>query len=128
MTDTDLITAGGGSDSDAMPTAVATDTPAAPAAAPARRGALTSLVLPELRAMAKEIGIEGASGMRKSELIAAIRERRGEKNSGAPAAEAAPSQPAPAADRAVERREEQRRSGRRGRSEPAGSGGRPCRR
>ncbi|KRE29483.1 transcription termination factor Rho [Mycobacterium sp. Soil538] len=102
MTDTDLITAGGGSDSDALPTAVATDTPAAPAAAPARRGALTSLVLPELRAMAKEIGIEGASGMRKSELIAAIRERRGEKNSGAPAAEAAPSQPAPAADGAVE--------------------------
>ncbi|WP_263997392.1 Rho termination factor N-terminal domain-containing protein [Mycolicibacterium vanbaalenii] len=35
--------------------------------------------------MAKEIGVEGASGMRKSELIAAIRERRGEAN-GKPAA------------------------------------------
>ena len=99
MTDTDLITAGGSSDSDAPPTAVATDTPSA---APARRGALTSLVLPELRAMAKEIGVEGASGMRKSELIAAIRERRGEKNSGAPAAESAPSRPAPATDGAAE--------------------------
>ena len=42
------------------------------------RGSLTSLVLPELRALAKEIGVDGASGMRKSELIAAIRERRGE--------------------------------------------------
>ncbi|WNG86155.1 transcription termination factor Rho [Mycobacterium sp. ITM-2016-00317] len=88
MTDTDLITAGG-SDSGELPNTVSADAsssqaaPAAgdaPAAARARRGALTSLVLPELRAMAKEIGVEGASGMRKSELIAAIRERRGEAN------------------------------------------------
>ena len=38
------------------------------------------MVLPELRALAKQVGVEGASGMRKSELIAAIRERRGESN------------------------------------------------
>ena len=38
------------------------------------------MVLPELRALAKQIGVEGASGMRKGELIAAIRERRGESN------------------------------------------------
>ena len=38
------------------------------------------MVLPELRALAKQVGVEGASGMRKSELIAAIRERRGEAN------------------------------------------------
>ena len=36
------------------------------------------MVLPELRALANEVGVKGASGMRKSELIAAIRERRGE--------------------------------------------------
>ncbi|MDY6999345.1 MAG: Rho termination factor N-terminal domain-containing protein, partial [Actinomycetota bacterium] len=88
MTDTDLITAGGSTDSGQLPNSVTADAsspeeskaPAAEDAAPARRGSLTSLVLPELRALAKEIGVEGASGMRKSELIAAIRERRGESN------------------------------------------------
>ena len=81
MTDTDLITAGGSTESSELPNTVTPDsTPSAERSAPAaeRRGALTSMVLPELRAMAKEIGVEGASGMRKGELIAAIRERRGE--------------------------------------------------
>ncbi|MBV8965625.1 MAG: Rho termination factor N-terminal domain-containing protein, partial [Mycobacteriaceae bacterium] len=36
------------------------------------------MVLPELRALANEVGVKGASGMRKNELIAAIRERRGD--------------------------------------------------
>ena len=36
------------------------------------------MVLPELRALANSVGVKGASGMRKSELIAAIRESRGE--------------------------------------------------
>ena len=66
------------------------------------------MVLPELRALAKEIGVDGASGMRKSELIAAIRERRGEskartggdaKNGGAPS-DAAPA-PVESADRSA---------------------------
>jgi transcription termination factor Rho len=34
------------------------------------------MVLPELRALANEVGVKGTSGMRKNELIAAIRERR----------------------------------------------------
>jgi transcription termination factor Rho len=36
------------------------------------------MVLPELRALASEVGVKGASAMRKNELIAAIREQRGE--------------------------------------------------
>ncbi len=94
MTDTDLIASGGSAESGELPNATTPAEPSAPAAenapdVPAAqsssgnaskddRGSLTSLVLPELRALAKEIGVDGASGMRKSELIAAIRERRGE--------------------------------------------------
>ena len=98
MTETDLITAGGSSDDVALPVSVASDTPeqAAPAEAPAARaassdkgGSLTSMVLPELRALANTLGVKGASAMRKSELVAAIREQRGDAN-GRPAAEAAP--------------------------------------
>ncbi|WP_319451144.1 MULTISPECIES: transcription termination factor Rho [unclassified Mycobacterium] len=109
MTDTDLITAGGSSEDVALPDPVnsnlpeqvppaASDEPAvappavvAPVAAVAageRTGSLTGMVLPDLRALANEVGIKGASAMRKSELIAAIREQRGETN-GAPAAPAA---------------------------------------
>ena len=106
MTDTDLITAGGSTESAELPNTVTAERtspaePDAPVATPAaedasttaasegsaapasggRRGSLTGMVLPELRALAKEIGVDGASGMRKSELIAAIRDRRGESNS-----------------------------------------------
>jgi transcription termination factor Rho len=96
VTETDLFTAGSSENAE-LPNTVTTDsspaeadasvtTPTAETApkadvAPGDRAAsLTSLVLPELRALAKEIGVEGASGLRKSELIAAIRERRGESN------------------------------------------------
>ena len=37
---------------------------------------LTALRLPELQALASEIGVSGTSGMRKSELVDVIRERR----------------------------------------------------
>ncbi|TQC45491.1 transcription termination factor Rho [Rhodococcus sp. WS4] len=60
--------------------------------ADARRGAgLSGMVLTELRTLAGELGIKGISGMRKGDLIAAIKERQG--GSAAPAAavtEAAP--------------------------------------
>jgi transcription termination factor Rho len=42
------------------------------------------MVLPELRALANQVGVKGTSGMRKNELIAAIKEVRGQAN-GVPA-------------------------------------------
>ncbi|WP_067975163.1 transcription termination factor Rho [Mycolicibacter icosiumassiliensis] len=58
-----------------------TITEAAPASAPDNGAAtapadssLSAMVLPELRALANRVGVKGSSGMRKSELIAAIRE------------------------------------------------------
>ncbi|MGE5696018.1 MAG: transcription termination factor Rho [Candidatus Sericytochromatia bacterium] len=83
MTDTDLIAAGSGAEEPDLPaTATTPVSTAATADAPARGaqgdGALATMVLPELRALANEVGVKGTSGMRKNELIAAIRERRGE--------------------------------------------------
>lgn len=76
MTDTDLIA-----------TEAAPDTPEAPAATSSDRagkerrgdglGALSTMVLPELRALASQVGVKGTSGMRKGDLIAAIREHQG---------------------------------------------------
>ncbi|BCI54482.1 transcription termination factor Rho [Mycolicibacterium litorale] len=91
MTDTDLFTADSAEHTElpsivtteSSPAAVTTTTAeTAPTAdvASGNRASLTSMVLPELRALARQIGVEGASGMRKSELIAAIRERRGDGN------------------------------------------------
>ena len=82
MTDTDLITAGESTEGDAPSNAVTTDTPDVKTAASG--GSLTTMVLPELRALANQAGVKGTSGMRKNELIAAIQEIRGQAN-GAPA-------------------------------------------
>ena len=38
----------------------------------AARGSLSSMLLPELQALAGQLGITGASGMRKADLVAAI--------------------------------------------------------
>ena len=47
------------------------------ASAPDAGGSLSTMVLPELRALANSVGVKGTSGMRKGDLISAIRETRG---------------------------------------------------
>jgi transcription termination factor Rho len=78
VTDTELFTAGENTDGDEPSSAVTTDTPDVKTSAPI--GALSTMVLPELRALANQVGVKGSSGMRKNELIAAIKEIRGQAN------------------------------------------------
>jgi transcription termination factor Rho len=78
VTDTDLFTAGESTDSDQLSSPVTTDTPDVKPDAPV--GSLSTMVLPELRALANQAGVKGTSGMRKNELIAAIQEIRGKAN------------------------------------------------
>src|SRR6476659_6664490 len=126
VTETDLITAGGSDENVELPqtqpvnsdksssqgdsaadatngTSTAETAPTADVASGDRPASLSSMVLPELRALAKQIGVAGASGMRKGELVAAIRERRGESNGRPQAASSDSTDTAkPAADTATE--------------------------
>src|SRR5690242_14646142 len=108
VSDTDLITAEGSNDGVDLPSPSNSPSTEAVSPAPAavttvvasgdRPTALTAMVLPDLRALAGQLGIKGSSGMRKSELIAAIREHRGDTNGAAAKAAPAPAaEPAPAA-------------------------------
>lgn len=69
MTDTDLITAPASADT-------TTEAAAPKTRARSARTGLSGMVLSELRALAGELGIKGTSGMRKGDLIAAIKERQ----------------------------------------------------
>ncbi|MBA4025789.1 MAG: transcription termination factor Rho [Gordonia sp.] len=94
MTDTDLITAPGSENTLDLG---GVDTPKAER----RRGTgLSGMVLTELRGLAGELGIKGTSGMRKSDLIAAIKERQSGGSAAAPAktkaAAKAPAEKSPA--------------------------------
>jgi len=69
VSETDLVTAG------TAPEAGAPDTPGGPAA-PTRRKGLSTMLLGDLRQLAGELNIADTAKMRKSDLIAAIKERQ----------------------------------------------------
>jgi transcription termination factor Rho len=77
VTETDLVTADDSTENDKLSNSVTPETSSeADAHSNASDGSLATMVLPELRALANRSGVKGTSGMRKSELIAAIRETR----------------------------------------------------
>ncbi|MGH3636178.1 MAG: Rho termination factor N-terminal domain-containing protein, partial [Mycobacterium sp.] len=87
MTDTDLVTADDSTEDNKLSDSVSTDTPTASDTSASAvetntgsDGSLSTMVLPELRALANRAGVKGTSGMRKNELIAAIRQSRGQAN------------------------------------------------
>jgi transcription termination factor Rho len=85
VTDTDLVTAGGSTENDKLPESVTPDTSSDSGAKQhASDGSLATMVLPELRALANQAGVKGTSGMRKNELIAAIRDSRQGHTNGTP--------------------------------------------
>ena len=92
MTETDLVTAGDSTENHKLSNSVTTNTSvdpdasgsAADTSSSASDGSLATMVLPELRALANRAGVKGTSGMRKNELIAAIRESRQTHANGAP--------------------------------------------
>jgi transcription termination factor Rho len=105
VTDTDLFTAGDSAENGKQSNSVDTDTPGASdrsaPAAPTNSGSdgsLATMVLPELRALANRVGVKGTSGMRKSELIAAIRQTQGHSNGAVPHGADGPPDGSPVAD------------------------------
>jgi transcription termination factor Rho len=68
VSETDLVT------TETAPDAASSDAATPPAR---RRGGLSGMVLAELRQLAGELDIPGTAGMRKGDLIAAIKERQG---------------------------------------------------
>jgi transcription termination factor Rho len=123
VTDTDLITA-----SDRTPQ---TDTPQTASSATQKSesptadvasdgapgGSLNAMVLPELRALAASAGVKGASGMRKGDLISAIREVRGTDSDASPAPESNQRTNSEVGENAHERGQSERGQSERGQSD-----------
>jgi transcription termination factor Rho len=84
VTDTDLSTAGSGAENPELTTSTTPDIPAPDTTEAPASNSLATMVLPELRALANRVGVKGTSGMRKNELIEAIRAREGQANGHAP--------------------------------------------
>ncbi len=116
MTDTDLnvITADESTDGYQLSDSVTTNNQDAQTTASVDKGvdkgagSLSTMVLPELRALANRAGVKGTSGMRKNELIAAIQETRGQGQANGASTTHAPSAqshdesaPAPSSDAAA---------------------------
>lgn len=64
---------------DTIDTATSSATGSAAAGGNARTGALSTLRLPELQALASQLGVKGTSKMRKGDLVDVIRARTGEQ-------------------------------------------------
>ena len=97
MTDTTDLLQGEGTSAERQD-APAPDAAGAARAPRARRratsGGLSAMVLPELQALAGDLGIGGTARMRKSQLIEAIQERQGAGGASAPASPASSGSPA----------------------------------
>ena len=127
MTDTDLITADGSVNQTALPTDATPDV----STSRATGGSLAGMVLPELRALASKVGVKGVSGMRKGDLIEAIRERQsgggkveksesGDDGRNGTSAEQPPAQEAPQTETTAEQPRRERRTASRQVGAPAG--------
>jgi len=102
VTDTDLITAEDRTPPTESPAAVKSNSP------DSAEGSLATMVLPELRALANSVGVKATSGMRKNELISAIRETQnggGTQSSAGGRGQATAPDDAPRADAAASRPE-----------------------
>ena len=130
MTDTDLITA----ENHTAHNSESGEASGNSASGRSGGGSLATMVLPELRALASQVGVKGTSGMRKGELIAAINEVRGggSRNGGADGErdkahdkpqQAESAAEAPAEKPRAERSERAERPDRAERAERAESGG-----
>ncbi|MFI9384359.1 transcription termination factor Rho [Kutzneria sp. NPDC052558] len=82
----DAVSAAPGSQQDSAP-APRTESKETPLTTTKRRAGLSGMVLAELRELAGQLNISGTAGMRKGDLIAAIKERQGSSGGRAETAE-----------------------------------------